>query len=91
MSILFISFVFLRNDSILVYLLGSCCNVRSGIWCVFYKLLMSFVLLMIFSITDLPYLDARINLVGWMLLAGIVSCAESSVLASSEKSYPNFD
>ena len=76
-----------------MFLLGSLLQcVRVFLKVCFYKAwLMSFVLLMIFSITDLPYLDARINLVGWMLLAGIVSCAESSVLASSEKSYPNFD
>ena len=47
---------------------------------------MSFVLLIIVHVTDLPYLDARINLVGWILFAGIVSCAESSVLASVEPS-----
>ena len=46
----------------------------------------SFVLLIIVHVTDLPYLDARINLVGWILFAGIVSCAESSALASSEPS-----
>ena len=92
---LWVSYGFLAMILFLVYVFAWLfVAMRSGIFkgCVFYKAwLMSFVLLMIFSITDLPYLDARINLVGWMLLAGIVSCAESSVLASSEKSYPNFD
>ena len=46
----------------------------------------SFMLLIIFHITDLPYLDARINLVGWILFAGIVSCAESSDLISAKPS-----
>ena len=37
----------------------------------------SFALLVVFHVTDLPYLDARINLVGWILFTGIVSYAES--------------
>ena len=45
----------------------------------------SFLLLIIVHVTDLPYLDARINLVGWILFAGIVSCADSSALASAEQ------
>ena len=53
--------------------------------------LISFVLLIIVHVTDLPYLDARINLVGWILFAGIVSCAESSALASAESSDNAFD
>ena len=44
----------------------------------------SFVLLIALHITDLPYLDARINLVGWLLLTGIVSYVESSDLASGK-------
>ncbi|WP_170951925.1 O-antigen ligase [Synechococcus sp. N5] len=51
----------------------------------------SFLLLIIVHVTDLPYLDARINLVGWILFAGIVSCAESSALASAESSNDAFD
>ena len=51
----------------------------------------SFLLLVIVHVTDLPYLDARINLVGWILFAGIVSCAESSALASAEPSNDAFD
>lgn len=51
----------------------------------------SFVLLLIFHVTDLPYLDARINLVGWILFAGIVSCAESSLIKSVEPSHPDCD
>ena len=48
--------------------------------------IVSFVLLMILHVTDLPYLDARINLVGWILFTGIVSCAESSVLKTAKPS-----
>ena len=44
----------------------------------------AFVLLIIIHFTDLPYLDARINLVGWILFAGIVSFVESSGLVSAE-------
>ena len=51
----------------------------------------AFVLLMTIHITDLPYLDARINLVGWILFTGIVSYAESSALASAEPSNDAFD
>ena len=51
----------------------------------------AFVLLIIVHITDLPYLDARINLVGWILFAGIASCAESSALSSAEQSNDAFD
>ena len=51
----------------------------------------SFLLLVIVHVTDLPYLDARINLFGWILFAGIVSCAESSALASAEPSNDAFD
>ena len=46
----------------------------------------SFVLLITIHITDLPYLDARTNLVGWILFAGIVSYAESSALSTAEPS-----
>ena len=61
--------------------------VRSGIllesafskaWCI------SFVLLIVFHMTDMPYLDARINLVGWILFAGIVSYAEARLLANPD-------
>ena len=48
--------------------------------------IIAFVLLVIIHATDLPYLDARINLVGWILFAGIVSSAESSSLGSAELS-----
>ena len=48
--------------------------------------IIAFVLLVIIHATDLPYLDARINLVGWILFAGIVSSAESSSLESAELS-----
>ena len=51
----------------------------------------SFLLLVIVHVTDLPYLDARINLVGWILFAGIVSYAESSALASAEPSNDALD
>ena len=51
----------------------------------------SFVLLIIIHFTDLPYLDARINLVGWILFSGIVSFAESSALASSTTSNDVFE
>ena len=44
----------------------------------------SFLLLIIFHVTDLPYLDARINLVGWILFTGIVSYAESPTLQSTK-------
>ena len=44
----------------------------------------SFLLLIIFHVTDLPYLDARINLVGWILFTGIVSYVESSGFWSAE-------
>ena len=67
---------------------------RSGVWqkCIFNKAwLVSFLLLMIVSATDLPYLDARINLVGWILFAGIVSWTESSVLISAGNSFSDFD
>ena len=53
--------------------------------------IIAFVLLIIIHATDLPYLDARINLVGWILFAGIVSCAESSALASAGPSNDAFD
>ena len=53
--------------------------------------IVAFVLLTIFHVTDLPYLDARINLVGWILFTGIVSYAESSSLASAEPSNEAFD
>ena len=53
--------------------------------------LVSFVLLIIVHVTDLPYLDARINLVGWILFSGIVSCVESSALVSTESSRPALD
>ena len=53
--------------------------------------MISFVLLIIVHVTDLPYLDARINLVGWILFSGIVSCAESSALAPTELSNEAFD
>ena len=43
----------------------------------------SFLLLVIFHVTDLPYLDARINLFGWILFSGIVSYAESSGFRST--------
>ena len=61
--------------------------VRSGVllesvfrkaWCI------SFVLLIVFHVTDMPYLDARINLVGWILFTGIVSCSESRLLAKPD-------
>ena len=48
--------------------------------------IIAFVLLIIVHVTDLPYLDARINLVGWILFTGIVSRAESSALESREPS-----
>ena len=48
--------------------------------------IIAFVLLVIIHATDLPYLDARINLVGWILFAGIVSSAESSSLGSAKLS-----
>ena len=48
--------------------------------------IIAFVLLVIIHATDLPYLDARINLVGWILFAGIVSSAEFSSLDSAELS-----
>ena len=51
----------------------------------------SFVLLIIVHMTDLPYLDARINLVGWILFTGIVSCAESLALTSPEASSSSLD
>ena len=55
--------------------------------CIYTKAwVISFIMLIIVHIADLPYLDARINLVGWILFAGIVSFAESSLLTSSEKS-----
>ena len=68
--------------------------IRSGMLqnCLFCKAwLISFGLLIIVHITDLPYLDARINLVGWILFAGIVSSAESSALPSAEPSNDIFD
>ena len=48
--------------------------------------IIAFLLLVIIHATDLPYLDARINLVGWILFAGIVSSAESSSLGTAEPS-----
>ena len=60
--------------------------VRSGMFqeSLFSKAwIIAFVLLVIIHATDLPYLDARINLVGWILFAGIVSSAESSSLGSA--------
>lgn len=55
--------------------------VRSGILhdCAFSRAwFTSFLLLIVFHVTDLPYLDARVNLVGWILFTGIVSYVESS-------------
>lgn len=53
--------------------------------------IISFMLLVIVHVTDLPYLDARINLVGWILFSGIVSFAETSALASTTPSENEFD
>ena len=67
---------------------------RSGMFheCIFKKAwLISFLLLMIVCATDLPYLDARVNLVGWILFAGIVSHAEPSALKSDVQTRSGFE
>ena len=93
---LWVSYGFIAMVLFIVYVFAWLFKaIRSGMFqgCIFYRAwLISFVLLIIFSITDLPYLDARINLVGWILFAGIVSCTESSfALASAEPSKNAFD
>ena len=92
---LWVSYGFLALISFLVYVFTWLfMAIRSGIFqdCLFTKAwIISFVLLIIFHITDLPYLDARINLVGWILFAGLVSYTESSALNSAKKTCSEFD
>ena len=85
---LWISYGFVASAVFLVYVFSWLFKaVRSGILqeSLFSKAwFIAFVLLMIVHVTDLPYLDARINLVGWILFTGIVSFVESSDLVSAE-------
>ena len=85
---LWVSYGFLAMISFVAYVFTWLfMAIRSDIFrnCLFTKAWMiSFVLLIIFHFTDLPYLDARINLVGWILFTGLVSCTESSGLKSAE-------
>ena len=87
---LWVSYGFVAFAVFLVYVFAWLfAAVRSGMLreSIFSKAwIIAFVLLIIFHATDLPYLDARINLVGWILFGGIVSSVESSALASSEPS-----
>ena len=91
---LWISYGFLASITFVVYVFGWLfVAVRSGVLqdCIFSKAwAISFVLLIIVHFTDLPYLDARTNLVGWILFAGIVSYAESSALTSARPSKTAF-
>ena len=87
---IWLSYGFLASAVFLVYVFyWLFISIRSGILreSLFNKAwVVAFVLLMIIHVTDLPYLDARINLVGWILFAGIVSYAESSALAFADES-----
>ena len=87
---LWVSYGFVALAVFLVYVFAWLfAAVRSGMLreSIFSKAwIIAFVLLIIIHATDLPYLDARINLVGWILFGGIVSSVESSALASSEPS-----
>ena len=84
---------FSPSITFVVYVWMAFVAVRSGVLqdCIFSKAwAISFVLLIIVHFTDLPYLDARTNLVGWILFAGIVSYAESSALTSARPSKTAF-
>ena len=87
---LWISYGFIAMAVFLVYVFAWLfAAIRSGMLqeSLFSKAwLIAFVLLIIIHATDLPYLDARINLVGWILFAGIVSSAETSALAPAKPS-----
>ena len=92
---LWISYGFLAMVVFLVYVFAWLfLSIRSGVlreslFCRAWMI--SFVLLIIVHFTDLPYLDGRINLVGWILFSGIVSCAESSALACDRPPNDAFD
>ena len=87
---LWVSYGFLALTIFLAYVFAWLfAAIRSGIFqeSIYNKAwVISFVLIIIVHVTDLPYLDARINLVGWILFAGIVSYVESSALTTAEVS-----
>ncbi len=92
---LWVSYGFVALAILLVYVFAWLFRaIRSGMLqdSLFSKAwILAFVLLIIFHVTDLPYLDARVNLVGWILFAGIVSRAEFFALESAESSNDAFD